>query len=111
MKHLLACTMILLILDLSKLTSNLITPHKMDLKLKDKIALVTGSTAGIGNAIARSLATEGATVYINGRNQTKVNEAVEKLKAETGNANIKGIAADFANSQQVDALLKHITRG
>jgi NAD(P)-dependent dehydrogenase (short-subunit alcohol dehydrogenase family) len=78
----------------------------MDLKLKDKIALVTGSTAGIGNAIARSLATEGATVYINGRNQTKVNEAVEKLKTETGNANIKGIAADFANSQQVDALLK-----
>jgi NAD(P)-dependent dehydrogenase (short-subunit alcohol dehydrogenase family) len=80
----------------------------MDLKLKDKIALVTGSTAGIGNAIARSLATEGATVYINGRNQNKVDEVVKKLQAETGNANIKGIAADFSDAQQVDALLKQL---
>lgn len=80
----------------------------MDLKLKDKIALVTGSTAGIGNAIARSLAAEGASVYINGRNQNKVDDVVEKLKAETGNTNIKGIAADFSDSQQVDALLKQL---
>ncbi len=39
----------------------------MDLKLTKKIALVTGSTAGIGNAIAASLAREGATVIVNGR--------------------------------------------
>ncbi|RYU92319.1 SDR family oxidoreductase [Mucilaginibacter terrigena] len=80
----------------------------MDLKLKDKTALVTSSTAGIGNAIARSLAAEGAVVYINGRDQTKVNQVVEKLIAETGNTNINGIAADFSDKQQVDALLNKL---
>ncbi|SDG45492.1 SDR family NAD(P)-dependent oxidoreductase [Mucilaginibacter sp. P25] len=76
----------------------------MDLKLNDKTALVTGSTAGIGYAIAKSLANEGATVYVNGRNQTKVDEVVKKLITETGNHKIKGIAADFSNIAQVGAL-------
>ncbi|QEM03911.1 SDR family oxidoreductase [Mucilaginibacter rubeus] len=76
----------------------------MDLKLNDKIALVTGSTAGIGYAIAKSLANEGATVYVNGRSQTKVDEVVKKLIAETGNNKIKGIAADFSNIAQVETL-------
>ncbi|MFS2185134.1 SDR family NAD(P)-dependent oxidoreductase [Mucilaginibacter sp. Mucisp84] len=76
----------------------------MDLKLNDKIALVTGSTAGIGYAIAKSLANEGATIYINGRSQTKVDEVVKKLIAETGNNKIKGIAADFSNIAQVETL-------
>jgi NAD(P)-dependent dehydrogenase (short-subunit alcohol dehydrogenase family) len=78
----------------------------MDLKLKNKTALVTGSTAGIGNAIAKTLATEGANVYINGRSQTKVDEVVKKLIAETGNENVKGIAADFSDKTDVDALIK-----
>eukprot|EP01041_Mallomonas_annulata_P041257 gene41257-65303_t len=54
----------------------------MDLQLKHKKALVTGSTLGIGYAIAQSLLREGAAVYINGRNEQRVNEAVAKLKAE-----------------------------
>ncbi len=44
----------------------------MDLRLTGKIALVTGSTAGIGLAIAKSLASEGAHVYVNGRTQERV---------------------------------------
>ncbi|MGY4536586.1 NAD(P)-dependent dehydrogenase (short-subunit alcohol dehydrogenase family) [Mucilaginibacter sp. UYNi724] len=78
----------------------------MDLQLKNKIALVTGSTAGIGYAIAKSLATEGATVYINGRDQAKVDMVAQKLIAETGNPNIKGIAADFGNIAQINALIE-----
>src|ERR1700744_2527503 len=80
----------------------------MDLKIKNKIALVTGSTAGIGYAIAKALANEGAKVFVNGRTQERVAKAVENLKYETGNENIKGIAADFSDKQQVDALIKHL---
>jgi NAD(P)-dependent dehydrogenase (short-subunit alcohol dehydrogenase family) len=80
----------------------------MDLQLKNKTALVTGSTAGIGYAIAKSLATEGATVYINGRNQNKVDSVVQKLVTETGKPDIKGIAADFSDKQQIDNLLKQL---
>src|ERR1700744_3761986 len=77
----------------------------MDLKIKNKIALVTGSTAGIGYAIAKALANEGAKVFVNGRTQERVNKSVESLKNETRNENIKGIAADFSDKQQVDALI------
>ena len=48
----------------------------MDLKIKNKTALVTGSTAGIGFAIAKALANEGATVFVNGRTLERVNNAV-----------------------------------
>jgi NAD(P)-dependent dehydrogenase (short-subunit alcohol dehydrogenase family) len=77
----------------------------MDLKIKNKIALVTGSTAGIGFAIAKALANEGASVVVNGRTDHRVNSAVEQLKKETGNKNIKGIAADFGHKKQIDALI------
>lgn len=80
----------------------------MDLKLNDKTALVSGSTAGIGYAIAKSLASEGATVYVNGRSQTKVDDVVKKLIAETGNNKIKGIAADFSDIQQIDELINQL---
>ncbi|OOQ62106.1 SDR family NAD(P)-dependent oxidoreductase [Mucilaginibacter pedocola] len=80
----------------------------MDLQLKNKTALVTGSTAGIGYAIAKLLAAEGASVIVNGRGAERVTEAVEKIKAETGNSNIKGIAADFADVDQVNNLIKEL---
>ena len=80
----------------------------MDLKISNKIALVTGSTAGIGYAIAKSLAKEDATVYINGRDKKRVEIAVDKLIAETGNPNIKGIAADFANLDQINNLINQL---
>ncbi|RFZ94334.1 SDR family oxidoreductase [Mucilaginibacter conchicola] len=80
----------------------------MDLQLKNKTALVTGSTAGIGYAIAKSLANEGAVVYVNGRSQAKVDNVAQKLIAETGNQNIKGVAADFSDKQQIDNLLQQL---
>jgi NAD(P)-dependent dehydrogenase (short-subunit alcohol dehydrogenase family) len=56
----------------------------MDLELKRKLALVTGSTAGIGLAIATTLAQEGARVIVNGRAQASVDEVVGQLRSATG---------------------------
>jgi NAD(P)-dependent dehydrogenase (short-subunit alcohol dehydrogenase family) len=63
----------------------------MDFGLKGKRALVTGSTAGIGFAIAKVLAAEGATVYVNGRTEARVAAAINDIG---GNAD--GVAADLA---------------
>ncbi len=78
----------------------------MDLGLKGKHALVTGSTAGIGFAIARKLAHEGATVYVNGRTQARVDKAVKEI----GGANVKGIAADLGTKAGVDSLVAQIPK-
>src|ERR1700676_28759 len=80
----------------------------MHLKIKNKLALVTGSTAGIGFAIAKALANEGASVIVNGRTVERVNQAVEKIKKETGNTNIRGIAADFADKKQIEQLISQL---
>ena len=80
----------------------------MDLKLTSKTALITGSTAGIGYAIAKSLAAEGAEVYVNGRDQKRIDDAVEKIVKETGNTNVKGLKADFANITQIDDLIAQL---
>jgi short-subunit dehydrogenase involved in D-alanine esterification of teichoic acids len=56
----------------------------MDLHLNGKTALVTGSTAGIGLEIARKLAVEGARVIISGRNQAKLDKAVDSIRASGG---------------------------
>ncbi|HZV97898.1 MAG TPA: SDR family oxidoreductase [Methylophilaceae bacterium] len=77
----------------------------MDLQLKNKLALVTGSTAGIGYSIAASLAAEGARVIINGRTQEAVNKAVGLLKAETG-GDILGFAGDLSKALTAAALLE-----
>jgi len=75
----------------------------MDLKLNGKLSLVSGSTAGIGFAIAQKLAEEGAHVIINGRLQVAVNEAVGKLKTETGGT-LLGFAGDLSQAVVADAL-------
>ncbi|RZJ68496.1 MAG: SDR family oxidoreductase [Flavobacterium sp.] len=77
----------------------------MDLQLKNKTALVTGSTAGIGFATAKLLLKEGAKVFINGRKQQGIDDAIAKLKAEIPNAEVYGIAADFSNVKDIDNLL------
>jgi len=77
----------------------------MDLQLKKKIALVTGSTAGIGNAIATSLAREGASVIVSGRKQESVDAAVAKLKTETG-GEAWGFAGDLSLASAAEELLR-----
>jgi len=76
----------------------------MDSQLKNKTAFVSGSTQGIGFAIARGLLVEGATVIINGRTQQRVDNAVKELKSKVPGANVTGIAADFSNAADVKKL-------
>ena len=78
----------------------------MDLGLTGKLALVTGSTAGIGFSIARQLAREGATVYVNGRTQARVDSAIQQI----GGGSVKGVAADVATRAGCDALVAQIPR-
>ena len=81
----------------------------MDLQLTGKKALISGSTAGIGYGIALALAREGAEVIVNGRTQTRVDEAVARLEAELGvRAEISGIAADLGAADGVEALIQQV---
>jgi NAD(P)-dependent dehydrogenase (short-subunit alcohol dehydrogenase family) len=66
----------------------------MDLQLGQKLSLVTGSTAGIGYAIAEALAAEGARVVLNGRTQQRVDHAVSSIRKSTGKE-VEGFAADL----------------
>ena len=77
----------------------------MDLKLQGKVALVTGSTAGIGYAIARTLAQEGARVIVNGRTKAAVDEAVERLRSDTGGA-VDGYAGDLSRPESAEEVVR-----
>jgi NAD(P)-dependent dehydrogenase (short-subunit alcohol dehydrogenase family) len=77
----------------------------MDLGLKNKRALVTGSTAGIGFAAAEQLAREGAAVVINGRTAARVESALAQLRAAVPNADLQGLAADLSTAAGCKALL------
>jgi NAD(P)-dependent dehydrogenase (short-subunit alcohol dehydrogenase family) len=70
----------------------------MKIDLSGKTALVTGSTSGIGNAIARGLAAAGAEVVVNGRTQGKVDAAVAAMAKAMPGARVRGVAADVATS-------------
>ena len=80
----------------------------MDLKLNGKIALVTGSTAGIGFAIAQALASEGAHVYVNGRTQERVDAAMVAIRSHATTARVDGIAADFSSSAGAEAVIANL---
>jgi NAD(P)-dependent dehydrogenase (short-subunit alcohol dehydrogenase family) len=71
----------------------------MDLGLKGKRALVTGSTAGIGFAAARTLAREGAEVVVNGRTEERVRAAVEAIERGVPGAQVRGVAADLGSAE------------
>jgi len=70
----------------------------MNLQLEDKLALVSGSTAGIGFAIAKALAAEGARVIVNGRTDERVQEALASIRADIPSAKLEGLALDFSKA-------------
>ncbi|MEO8045101.1 MAG: SDR family NAD(P)-dependent oxidoreductase [Spartobacteria bacterium] len=90
----------------------------MDLELKNKKAFVSGSTAGIGLAIASRLAREGTEVWLNGRTQKRVDEAMAEIKKDFADAKLHGIAADLGTAKgcaeavrqlpQVDILVNNV---
>jgi NAD(P)-dependent dehydrogenase (short-subunit alcohol dehydrogenase family) len=80
----------------------------VDLGLKDKTALVTGSTAGIGLAIAQSLASEGAHVYVNGRTQQRVDAAIAAVRSRAPSAKVDGVVADFSSAAGAEAVISNV---
>jgi len=82
----------------------------VDLQLKGKVALVTGSTAGIGLAIASRLAREGADVIVNGRTDERVTNAITRITREFSETKVRGIAADLGSAQGCNEVIRQLPR-
>ncbi len=81
----------------------------MDLQLNEKKALVSGSTAGIGLAIATALACEGTAVVIAGRNKQKLQQARESIQSSSGNkADVIAVAADLGTAEGVETIIDSV---
>src|SRR6478672_9015059 len=78
----------------------------MDLKLTDKIALVSGSTKGIGFAIAAGLAREGGRVIVNGRSEKSVAAATDQIQQTIPDAKIESFAGDLSTAAATETLLQ-----
>jgi len=78
----------------------------MDLGLSGKTAVVSGSTAGIGFAVAAAFAAEGAKVIVNGRTEARVSAAVSQIRQRVKNADVRGIPADLGTSRGVETFLQ-----
>jgi len=76
-------------------------PIFMNLELQGRSALVTGSSAGIGYAIAERLALEGASVIVNGRTQERVDQALARMARSGGRGSVTGLAADLGTADGV----------
>src|SRR6267143_608348 len=77
----------------------------MKIDLSGKTSLVTGSTSGIGHAIAKGLAVAGANVAVNGRTQAKVDAAVAAIAKAVPQARVRGVAADVSTAAGCNTLL------
>lgn len=82
----------------------------MDLHLKNKLALITGSTKGIGKAIAIEMAREGTNVIINGRKQDDVDRVVAEISQKFPQTNPQGVAADLAKTTDRRRLFETISK-
>ena len=80
----------------------------MDLHIETRRALITGSTAGIGFAIAHGLAAEGAQVTITGRTQTAIDAALARLRSSVPGARADGVAADCATAKGAEAVFARV---
>ena len=78
----------------------------MDLQLRDKLAIVTGSSKGIGHAIATSLAREGARVVVNGRSEASVTTAIDGIRALVPSAKVHPFAGDLSRADAAEALIR-----
>ena len=73
----------------------------MNLQLENKLALISGSTAGIGFAIAKALAAEGTRVIVNGRTDARVTEAIASIRADIPLAKLEALALDLSKADAV----------
>jgi NAD(P)-dependent dehydrogenase (short-subunit alcohol dehydrogenase family) len=80
----------------------------MDLHLQGKTAFVSGSSRGIGYAIASALAAEGVQLIVNGRDAQRLEAAIERLRGEHPSSNARGIVADFAKPREVSQLIESL---
>ncbi len=80
----------------------------MNLQLNTKTALITGSTAGIGLEIARTLAIEGADVIVTGRDQAKLDASITSIQS-SGGKNVRGVLADITSENGMQLMLKQVS--
>ncbi|MBV9653804.1 MAG: SDR family oxidoreductase [Acetobacteraceae bacterium] len=80
----------------------------MNIDLKNRRAVVTGSTAGIGRATAEGLARAGAAVVVNGRGAERVDRAIREIRQAFPECDIAGVAADLSTAEGAAALIAHV---
>ena len=80
----------------------------MDLKLKDKRVLITGSTKGIGYATAKLFAEEGAHVILNGRSEQSIQTAKSAIEKSVKNASVSGVICEFSKPVEVGKLIEEV---
>jgi NAD(P)-dependent dehydrogenase (short-subunit alcohol dehydrogenase family) len=80
----------------------------MDFDFKGKVAFISGSTAGIGLAIADRLGREGADIVINGRTEERVRIALAEIKKDVRNVDVRGIAADLGTAAGCDEVVRQL---
>src|SRR5207237_3660604 len=78
----------------------------MNLQLENKLALVSGSSAGIGFSIAKALAAEGARVIVNGRAEARVTEAIASIRAGIPSARLEALALDLSKADAARETIK-----